>query len=164
MKILKSLFITVVALISITTFAGSFGGSRASSSSSVSRSSSSFGGSRSYSAPASRSFGGSRSSVAPAPIIRTAPRVAPVAPTVNHTTIIHQPSGGGSGFFNGMMWGSMMNRPAVVVAGAPMVDGGGVSTVVVSDGHPIAWAIGLLIGSILVIAFVGMLMKMEDEA
>lgn len=93
-----------------------FGGARAGGfssgahSSSFSSGRSSFGGSRSsYSAPISR----------PAPIYRAAPAAAPVHTTTN---VYHGSSGGGSGFTNGLLLGTVLNGNhggTTVVQGAP---------------------------------------------
>lgn len=149
MRLLKAV-IALIVFLSITSFAGSgFSGGR----------SSSFGGSRSFSAP-SRSFsapsrpsvspptthfGGSRSAGSAATITRPAPgpRVANVVPPpprysgpapVEHH--YHNNSGGG-GFFNGLLLGTILNRPAPVVMAQPgMVNGEMAPAVAVaSEGH-----------------------------
>lgn len=133
----------LILLFCLPAFAG-FGGGRSSGGFSSGRSSS-FGGSRSYSAPSrsysspSRStFGGSRSSGSSATITRPSTPKSQYSgsqPTVqNHYYNNGGYGGGGGGFWSGWLWGSLFshNNTPVVVTGGGAVDG---QTVYVEQSH-----------------------------
>lgn len=146
MRLLK-LVMGLIIFLSITSFAGSFGGGRSSSSSSFGGSRSSAP-SRSYSAPSRVSpptthFGGNRSAGSSATITRASPRVANVVPPPRYSGApvehhYHNNSGGGGGgFLNGLLLGTILNRPSAPVMVSPgMVNGEMAPAVAVaSEGH-----------------------------